>query len=369
MTLNGSGEFPIRRRSSWFTRANLYCRDFQKLIFYYYADHYINFKDLITELYRIYKTRIWLSAINPASFSQHALGQPPSGIGPGAIGGFNPGLNNSYTMMYGPDPDPYGAIPPYRIGYDTYTPNYPGIPGVANSFAPMGMENAYQQNYGGGSGDATPSVPPGVTPTGTAADYNYYYDRNAANRAANAPKPFNALQGTYPGAPLSMDGFPMYGGPGGMPPTSTDRGAYGPSFNGFNNSPNTQEMNSVAGGLGRLAAPPAPIGTGPPSNGNPTQTPTAPPTQGTSADYMNFSRLSISNESQHARVPHLPGLSMPGMTGPRGSGVTPLATQFDPWAASFTGAQEPGKSDIMKNYIYGKQSARDRHADEMSRER
>jgi hypothetical protein len=50
-----------------------------------FADHYINFKDLITELYRIYKTRIWLSAINTASSSQHALGSPPSGIGPGAL--------------------------------------------------------------------------------------------------------------------------------------------------------------------------------------------------------------------------------------------------------------------------------------------
>jgi hypothetical protein len=50
-----------------------------------FADHYINFKDLITELYRIYKTRIWLSAINPASFSQHALASLPSGIGLGAL--------------------------------------------------------------------------------------------------------------------------------------------------------------------------------------------------------------------------------------------------------------------------------------------
>ena len=112
-------------------------RDFQKLIFYYYAEHYINFKDLITELYRIYKTRIWMSAINPASFSQSAIGQPPSGIGPGAVAPYqqNP-LNNAYTMMYGQDPDPYGAVPPYSIGYDTYTPNYPAIPGVTNSFPP-----------------------------------------------------------------------------------------------------------------------------------------------------------------------------------------------------------------------------------------
>ncbi|KAK1089825.1 hypothetical protein LTR48_009512, partial [Friedmanniomyces endolithicus] len=80
--------------------------DFQKLIFYYYADHYIDFKPLVTELYRIYKTRIWMSAVNPASFSQHAMGQPPSGVGPGAITSDSGNMNTSYTMAYGADPDP-----------------------------------------------------------------------------------------------------------------------------------------------------------------------------------------------------------------------------------------------------------------------
>lgn len=147
---NGSGKtfhpFPqqFEALAHFFT-----CRDFQKLIFYYYAEHYINFKDLITELYRIYKTRIWMSAINPASFSQSAIGQPPSGIGPGAVASYQQNsLNNSYTMMYGPDPDPYGAVPPYTIGYDTYTPNYPAIPGVANSFPPN--QRPYEQNNNNG---------------------------------------------------------------------------------------------------------------------------------------------------------------------------------------------------------------------------
>lgn len=107
------------------------------MIFYYYADKYINFKDLITELYRIYKTRIWMSAVNPASFSQHAIGQPPSGIGPGAVPPYNAyNLDDSYTMAYGKDGDPYGARMPYNIDFATYTPNYPSIPGIANSFAP-----------------------------------------------------------------------------------------------------------------------------------------------------------------------------------------------------------------------------------------
>lgn len=35
----------------------------------------------------MYKTRIWMSAINPASFASPSLGlQAPSGVGPGAVG-------------------------------------------------------------------------------------------------------------------------------------------------------------------------------------------------------------------------------------------------------------------------------------------
>ena len=63
------------------------CRDWKKLTFYYFADSYINFNSLVTDLFKIYKTRIWMSAINPASFASPTLGlQAPSGIGPGAVG-------------------------------------------------------------------------------------------------------------------------------------------------------------------------------------------------------------------------------------------------------------------------------------------
>lgn len=50
-------------------------RDWKKLTFYYYADTYINFNSLVTDLFKIYKTRIWMSAMNPASFA-HANGSP-----------------------------------------------------------------------------------------------------------------------------------------------------------------------------------------------------------------------------------------------------------------------------------------------------
>ncbi|KAF2812220.1 uncharacterized protein BDZ99DRAFT_474428 [Mytilinidion resinicola] len=43
--------------------------DYKKLPFYYYADAYINFNKLVTDLFKVYKTRIWMSAVNPASFA------------------------------------------------------------------------------------------------------------------------------------------------------------------------------------------------------------------------------------------------------------------------------------------------------------
>ncbi|RFU34217.1 tRNA pseudouridine synthase, partial [Scytalidium lignicola] len=61
--------------------------DWKKLTFYYFADSYINFNSLVTDLFKVYKTRIWMSAVNPASFASPSLGlQAPSGIGPGAVG-------------------------------------------------------------------------------------------------------------------------------------------------------------------------------------------------------------------------------------------------------------------------------------------
>jgi len=58
------------------------------LTFYYFADSYINFNSLVTDLFKVYKTRIWMSAMNPASFA-HPAGLHPPGSGPpgsGALG-------------------------------------------------------------------------------------------------------------------------------------------------------------------------------------------------------------------------------------------------------------------------------------------
>lgn len=389
-------------------------RDFQKLIFYYYADHYINFKDLITELYRIYKTRIWLSAINPASFSQHALGQPPSGIGPGAVGGFNQQLNQSYTMMYGPDPDPYGAVPPYRIGYETYTPNYPGIPGVANSFAPSATLGAALVPYA--TGDAsTPSLPPGVTPTGTAADYNYYYERETEDD--QTPKPYNTPT-QYPGSAsmgvpnpyYSYQGYlsPQIGGARYTGPTAygmgsagergqsrgygglgtggtlstmalmgtpEERGAaghgHGPSpFGAISDrrglgsglSPATNLERAGTGSSGRQSWLPAPIGTRPESKDRNVPTPTSNPAQG-------------SSRWPGSRMPHefIPGQS-PAATGAFLSSArnqTPGDSPHRGNLANLGAGENVDKDQMLKNYLEGLtiKDTDDKLADEMSRER
>ncbi|KAL8678794.1 MAG: hypothetical protein Q9186_004875 [Xanthomendoza sp. 1 TL-2023] len=60
--------------------------DWKKLTFYYFAAGYINFNPLVTDLFKVYKTRIWMSAINRASFATPAPALPiPSGLGPGAF--------------------------------------------------------------------------------------------------------------------------------------------------------------------------------------------------------------------------------------------------------------------------------------------
>lgn len=77
--------------------------DWKKLTFYYFADSYINFNSLVTDLFKIYKTRIWMSAINPASF----VTPPTPGLsGPVPIS--NPLYGQEADHRHH-DPRPYGG--------------------------------------------------------------------------------------------------------------------------------------------------------------------------------------------------------------------------------------------------------------------
>jgi hypothetical protein len=70
--------------------------DYHKLTYFYYAESYVNFNELVTDLFKQYKVRIWMSAVNPASVVNPAgmmQTPPPSAIGPGAI--LNHGAGNA----------------------------------------------------------------------------------------------------------------------------------------------------------------------------------------------------------------------------------------------------------------------------------
>ncbi|KAH8422628.1 PSP1 family protein [Aspergillus melleus] len=104
--------------------------DWKKLTFYYFADSYINFNSLVTDLFKIYKTRIWMSAINPASFVT-----PPSA-----------GLQSPNPLGYGQDvqtdrshQQESRAFGPTRDGVNVSREAIPN---------PLGMlRNAYPESY------------------------------------------------------------------------------------------------------------------------------------------------------------------------------------------------------------------------------
>lgn len=93
-------------------------RDWKKLTFYYFADEYINFNSLVTDLFKIYKTRIWMSAINPASFQTPAGGlQLPGGIGSSVFSADTDQYSNRHPQRQypmstssGPNQAPLGAF-------------------------------------------------------------------------------------------------------------------------------------------------------------------------------------------------------------------------------------------------------------------
>ncbi|KAL8694402.1 MAG: hypothetical protein Q9218_000968 [Villophora microphyllina] len=118
--------------------------DWKKLTFYYFADAYINFNPLVTDLFKIYKTRIWMSAINPASFGTPAtILQPPSGPGPGAfLPETSPGSDG---RQYRATPNLSAANGPqtgYRGTGRAWDPNR-----EAPNLTQMSMANAFPQQF------------------------------------------------------------------------------------------------------------------------------------------------------------------------------------------------------------------------------
>lgn len=115
-------------------------RDWKKLTFYYFADAYINFNSLVTDLFKIYKTRIWMSAINPASFVTPTAGLQPPGNTP-----FGQDIHGDRRR--GHEHRPFGGGGGGGGGFGPQFPESPGRDAVSaqgNGFRNPFMEQSYQ---------------------------------------------------------------------------------------------------------------------------------------------------------------------------------------------------------------------------------
>ncbi|KAF1969566.1 PSP1-domain-containing protein [Bimuria novae-zelandiae CBS 107.79] len=202
--------------------------DHHKISFFYYAEAYVDFKVLVTDLFKHYKIRIWMSAVNPASVVNPAGMQikPPSAIGPGAIlpnNASNASLsvgplygNNSYRSNAN---DHYGnrghSTNPQGAYDNTYYPFSDQIPSYAaqnqypmpqqwgQQYAPAGREvyNRYDSNH-----------PMNRSPMNMGAWYpptSY-----SASPAFNAASSSSAFRGGFP-APIAANPYAPSSGQGG----------------------------------------------------------------------------------------------------------------------------------------------------------
>lgn len=100
--------------------------DGKKLTFYFFSTEYINFNALVTDLFKMYKTRIWMSAINPASFQSpvSSLGITPlygnTGLGvaatPSTANLYDDPRDDGRYMQQTQQMTPQRAMPPLYYG-------------------------------------------------------------------------------------------------------------------------------------------------------------------------------------------------------------------------------------------------------------
>jgi hypothetical protein len=227
-----------------------YQMDNHKLTYFYYADSYVNFNDLVTDLFKQYKVRIWMSAVNPASVVNPAgvMQMPhPSAIGPGAI--IHQSQSASASLPVGPGfgSSAYNTRVGATVGqtydegfYSPFSQQLPVYPGQAQ--AGYGMQWGQNSQPGPDTFNRYNPYPVAATGysnasgSGTPVNYGGYYP----------PAPLSsspAYQGTagnqasygaaaYSGAPHG----PGYGAHAnahnGLPPTTAGYGAHANSHSG-----------------------------------------------------------------------------------------------------------------------------------------
>ncbi|KAF9180758.1 hypothetical protein BGZ50_006013 [Haplosporangium sp. Z 11] len=82
--------------------------DRRKLTFYFQAEHRIDFRELVRDLFKIYKTRIWMYSVNPSTVSSQARenneqSSPPKELGSPSVSPSSP--QPHYSNVYHPSPE------------------------------------------------------------------------------------------------------------------------------------------------------------------------------------------------------------------------------------------------------------------------
>lgn len=283
-----------------------YQADYHKLTYYYYADSYVNFNELVTDLFKQYKVRIWMSAVNPASVVNPATPNamripPPSAIGPGAI--IKPGSGNS-SLPVGPgfgagyqstnrqysrnrntaaqtnyddghhafahqlpayDPQGTYGMPPWAQSQhftpqsQQFTPQSQQFTPQGQQFTPQGQQFTPQMygNYGAFAG-GYPNTSTSASPMNYGAYYppgSGYGPSSAYNRGYQVPYSHtpggNTSQQAAPGA---SNGKPGGGGPAGQK-NATKNGNNAVATTG------KQDLSSIEADMQRLRVATPPTGT------------------------------------------------------------------------------------------------------------
>ncbi|KAL5377676.1 hypothetical protein DPSP01_009601 [Paraphaeosphaeria sporulosa] len=263
--------------------------DHHKISFFYYAESYVDFKILVTDLFKHYKIRIWMSAVNPASVVNPAGMQikPPSAIGPGAIvpnNAPNASLsvgplfgNNSYrpNEQYGNrdrSTNPQGSFGANNFG--PFSHQLSGFPvqnpyqmqqwgqqflnaGMYSRYDPNATADRSPMNMGGWFPPATYSASPAFNQASSNASFRGGYPASSANNPYAASTAVAAS--AYSTAFNAQAGFPPSSATGAAPFVGFDPdmmaamaslnlgGAGSPARNTDNNNGGNNGANSGSG--------------------------------------------------------------------------------------------------------------------------
>ncbi|KAG8531100.1 uncharacterized protein KY384_004457 [Bacidia gigantensis] len=125
--------------------------DWKKLTFFYFADSYINFNPLVTDLFKIYKTRIWMSAINTAAIATPHAGLRPPGLSRNPLGHEYDDFRSGQYAQPAVTSSPHGPLPAYNgmlisgMSYEQmYHPTLAGQAFEARQMSPFSMDYRHQ---------------------------------------------------------------------------------------------------------------------------------------------------------------------------------------------------------------------------------